>query len=203
MAVVQSRALLGFVLSMAAAGVSAPVAAAHHSVDTGVVGAFATAVDQDRSPAKLIDVHRSLNAVLTPPALRIRIDNGIGPVRLGQTIAQVRTLLGAPRKSSRFTWSSTGKPGVDSVYRFRSARLNVLFGAGRVVSVSTRSGIFRTAARIGVGSAEARVAALPGFVVNGCTGGYGRITPRADTDFYMGNGRVTEVVISRRGWVTC
>lgn len=203
MAMLNVRGMLGFVLLLTVVyGASSVATGARSDGAVRAVGGSPTSQGGLSWPGA-IEGGGTIEAARTPPALRIRIGDGIGPVRLGQTVAQVRTLLGSPRKTSRFTWSSTRKPGIASTYRFRSARLNVLFGSGRVVSVSTVSPVFRTAGGIGVGSPEARVAGLSGFSVNSCTGGYSRFTLRADTDFHIVGGRVTEATIARRGWVTC
>jgi hypothetical protein len=109
-------------------------------------------------------------AVLAVPAMasaRIVINDSIAGVHLKMTRAQVRKLLGAPKRIS----AVASAQGTDKLWTYR--KLHVLFGTDhKVLSVDTTRANQWTAARIHVGSTKAQVkAAYPSVRFTGGSGG--------------------------------
>ena len=119
---------------------------------------------------------------------------GIAGVRLEMTKAQVRAVLGAPRRAVH----GSNEFGSFTVYRYRGLRIT--FQGNRTVTdvFTTRPGE-RTARGVGVGSTEAQVRARVAGVRCRTESGFrhcfvGRFLPgRRVTDFRIRRGHVTSV----------
>ena len=119
---------------------------------------------------------------------------GIAGVRLEMTKAQVRAVLGAPRRAVH----GSNEFGSFTVYRYRGLRITFQ-GNRRVTDVFTTRPGERTARGVGVGSTEAQVRARVAGVRCRTESGFrhcfaGRFLPgRRVTDFRIKRGRVTSV----------
>jgi hypothetical protein len=119
---------------------------------------------------------------------------GIAGVRLEMTKAQVRAVLGAPRRAVH----GSNEFGSFTVYRYRGLRITFQ-GNRRVTDVFTTRPGERTARGVGVGSTEAQVRARVAGVRCRTESGFrhcfvGRFLPgRRVTDFRIRRGRVTSV----------
>jgi hypothetical protein len=119
---------------------------------------------------------------------------GIAGVRLEMTRAQVRAVLGAPRRAVH----GSNEFGSFTVYRYRGLRITFQ-GNRRVTDVFTTRPGERTARGVGVGSTEAQVRARVAGIHCRTESGFrhcfvGRFLPgRRVTDFRIRRGRVTSV----------
>lgn len=122
---------------------------------------------------------------------------GIAGLRLTMTRAQVRAVLGAPAAAIH----GRNDFGSFTVYRYRGLR--VTFQGNRTVTaILTTRTTERTAAGVGVGSAEGRVRAKVAGVRCRTESGFrhcfvGRFLPgKRVTDFHIRRGRVTSVQVA-------
>jgi hypothetical protein len=121
---------------------------------------------------------------------------GIAGVRLEMTKAQVRAVLGAPRRAVH----GSNEFGSFTVYRYRGLRVTFQ-GNRRVTDVFTTRRTERTARGVGVGSTEGQVRAKVAGVRCRTESGFrhcfvGRFLPgRRITDFHIRRGRVTSVEV--------
>ena len=121
---------------------------------------------------------------------------GIAGVRLEMTKAQVRAVLGAPRRAVH----GSNEFGSFTIYRYRGLRVTFQ-GNRRVTDVFTTRRTERTARGVGVGSTEGQVRAKVAGVRCRTESGFrhcfvGRFLPgRRITDFHIRRGRVTSVEV--------
>ena len=122
---------------------------------------------------------------------------GIAGVHLAMTKAQVRAVLGAPRRAVH----GSNEFGSFTVYRYRGLR--VTFQGNRTVtSILTTRATERTAAGVGIGSTEGQVRAKVAGVRCRSESGFrhcfvGRFLPgRRVTDFRIRRGHVTSVQVA-------
>ena len=121
---------------------------------------------------------------------------GIAGVRLEMTKAQVRAVLGAPRRAVH----GSNEFGSFTIYRYRGLRVTFQ-GNRRVTDVFTTRPGERTARGVGVGSTEGEVRAKVAGVRCRSESGFrhcfvGRFLPgRRVTDFRIKRGHVTSVDI--------
>ena len=133
-------------------------------------------------------------AVAAVASAAIVPQRGIAGVRLEMTKAQVRAVLGAPRRAVH----GSNEFGSFTVYRYRGLRITFQ-GNRRVTDVFTTRPGERTARGVGVGSTEAQVRArVPGLRCRSETGlrhcFLGRfLAGRRVTDFRIKHGHVTSV----------
>ena len=133
-------------------------------------------------------------AVAAVASAAIVPQRGIAGVRLEMTKAQVRAVLGAPRRAVH----GSNEFGSFTVYRYRGLRITFQ-GNRRVTDVFTTRPGERTARGVGVGSTEAQVRARVAGVRCRAESGFrhcfvGRFLPgRRVTDFRIKHGHVTSV----------
>ena len=133
-------------------------------------------------------------AVAAVASAAIVPQRGIAGVRLEMTKAQVRAVLGAPRRAVH----GSNEFGSFTVYRYRGLRITFQ-GNRRVTDVFTTRPGERTARGVGVGSTEAQVRARVAGVRCRTESGFrhcfvGRFLPgRRVTDFRIKHGHVTSV----------
>src|SRR4051794_32383805 len=96
---------------------------------------------------------------LAPPAgALVQVDRGIAGARLGNTRAEVRAALGAPRSVQR----GTNDFGRFLVYKYRGGITVTFQGRKQVTGVDTTGLGDRTRQGVGVGSSEAAADAVHG-----------------------------------------
>jgi hypothetical protein len=136
-----------------------------------------------------------------PASASIVPQSGIGGIRLGMTVHQVRTAKGAP---DAVIFSRHPIIGRTRIYKYglTYATFECTCPSAKVLSIRTRSRGERTRAGIGVGSARAAVAAkVPNvrcrveFGLDHCYVGTFKAGKRV-TDFRIGrSGRVASVIV--------
>ena len=127
----------------------------------------------------------------------IQLDRAISGARLGNTKAEVRAALGAPRSVTKFA----GEFGPTTQYRYRGG-LRVIFLSGRVTLAGTTGLGDRTNRGVGVGSTEQKVRdRVPGVTCETFEGT--RICSRGaeqpgerGTFFFIDDGRVERVDVA-------
>jgi hypothetical protein len=129
---------------------------------------------------------------------RLVPQQGIAGVRLGMTQAQVRAIVGAPRRAER----GATEIAPYLTWHYRTYTVTFVGGRGaRVTGMETRSRAERTATGVGVGSTRREVVAgirgarcLREFGYDHCY--VGRWVPGGRiTDLALRNGRVTRVYV--------
>jgi hypothetical protein len=131
-------------------------------------------------------------------AAKLVPQTGMAGVALGQSRLHVRAVLGAPSRVIH----GTNEFGAYTEFRYGARALRLVFQANAgLTSISTSARRERTRTGVGVGSTEAQVkAGVPGVR---CAGSgtarhcyLGRfLAGRRVTDFRLGSGRVTRVVV--------
>jgi len=131
----------------------------------------------------------------SPPA--IALARSIAGVSLGARRAALTSRLGA----GTLVQSGTGSFGPFAVVRYPSPAVKVTFVQGTATSVATVSGRYRTALGVAVGTSSAVLRHAYGSALRCgnfqiCT--VGKALPgKAVTTFYLANGRVREIDVSR------
>ncbi len=136
-----------------------------------------------------------------PASARITPQVGIGGIRLGMTVSQVRAALGAPDAVIFQRHPIIGRTRIYK-YGLTYATFDGTARSAKVVSINTRSRSERTTRGVGVGTARATVASrVPKvqckveFGLDHCY--VGRFDPgKRVTDFRIGrSGRVASVIV--------
>jgi hypothetical protein len=139
-------------------------------------------------------------AVLAFPALagaKIVLNQSIAGVSLGETVAQVRTHLGAPFRISRSS-------GLTNWLYKRRLLLVVFGGNGHVTQVFTENPSQRTPGGIGVGSSQAAVLShikgvqcthVPPYAGKECVVSVAHGAAQWTTDFHVGPNKKGRIVV--------
>jgi hypothetical protein len=137
-------------------------------------------------------------AVADSAAAKLVPQTGMAGVALGQSRLHVRAVLGPPSRVIH----GTNEFGAYTEFRYGARALRLVFQANAgLTSISTSARRERTRTGVGVGSTEAQVkAGVPGVRCEGSGTArhcyLGRfLAGRRVTDFRLGSGRVTRVVV--------
>jgi hypothetical protein len=188
---------------------------AHFAMVALVVASVACASDAEHTPVTDSAVARPATGVAsapvpdtapaaTPASDSSVTENGLGPLRVGMTLAEARTALGGALLVPR----GADTAGCDYVtWRGGPRGVKVMIGDGRIARVDVESVTVPTAAGARVGDTEDRIRSLyPGRVAVSPhkyeEGHYLTVNTAGDSSFAMvfetANGRVTRYRAGRR-----